>query len=311
MRILITGGAGFIGSHLTDRLVEDGHEVTVIDNLSHGKKHQVPPQARFYEADVTGPELDGIFEACRPEVVYHHAAQINVVTSLQQPLKDAGTNILGTLALLMHCKKYGVKKIVYASSAAVYGTPQYLPVDERHPVKPLSFYGISKHSPEHYIEAFSALYGIDYTIFRYANVYGPRQDPEGEGGVISIFLNKLAKGEVPAIFGDGYQTRDFIYVKDIVSANAAALTSGGGRTLNVSCNVPSSVNGLLELLCSLTGNKVTAEYKPALPGDIRHSVLCNEAAKSELIWTPQYSLEEGLKDTLAFEKMADQTNDEK
>lgn len=301
MRILVTGGAGFIGSHLTDRLVQDGHEVTVIDNLSHGKRHQVHPLARFYEADLTGPELDGIFKACRPEAVYHHAAQINVVNSLQHPLKDADTNILGTLALLMHCRNYGVKKIVYASSAAVYGTPQYLPVDERHPVKPLSFYGISKHSPEHYIEAFSGLYNIDYTILRYANVYGPRQDPAGEGGVISIFLNKLAKGEAPVIFGDGHQTRDFIYVKDVVSANIAALAKGSGQLLNVSCNRPTSVNELLELLRSLTGIKAVAAYKPAMPGDIRHSVLSNEAAMSALSWSPQYSVEEGLKDTLAFD----------
>ncbi|MBD2872404.1 NAD-dependent epimerase/dehydratase family protein [Paenibacillus arenilitoris] len=299
MRILITGGAGFIASHIAERFVRAGHEVTVLDNLSHGDARRIPPQARLLQADLLSPQVGDLFKAWKPEVVCHHAAQIDVSTSLKQPLTDAATNILGTLALLLHCRNHGTRKIIYASSAAVYGTPLYLPVDENHPVKPLSFYGISKHSPEHYIEAYSSLYGLDYTILRYANVYGPRQDPTGEGGVISIFLNKLARGETPVIYGSGNQTRDFIYVQDIVSANAAALTAGSRQTLNVSCNRSTSVNELLHMLCRLSGRTVTPEYKPAQPGDIVHSVLSNRAAAASLNWTPRYSVLEGLKDTLA------------
>ncbi|WP_028608741.1 NAD-dependent epimerase/dehydratase family protein [Paenibacillus harenae] len=298
MRILVTGGAGFIASHIAERFVHDGHQVTVLDNLSHGKIRHIPPRVHFLQAELASPEVEDLFKTLKPEIVCHHAAQIDVVTSMKQPLADAGTNILGTLALLLHCRNYGVQKFIYASSAAVYGTPMYLPIDEKHPVKPLSCYGISKHTPEHYIEAFSNLYGLDYTILRYANVYGPRQDPTGEGGVISIFLNKIERGEAPVIYGDGQQTRDFIYVKDIVSANAAALTRGSRQILNVSCNQATSVLELLQLLAVLTGKTIVPAYKPALPGDILHSVLNNRAAISALNWSPEYSVPEGLKDTL-------------
>ncbi|RED59251.1 NAD-dependent epimerase/dehydratase family protein [Cohnella lupini] len=299
MRILITGGAGFIASHLTERFVIDGHHVAVLDNLTHGKRNRIPPQADFFQLDLASPEVDKVFRSFRPEVVYHHAAQIDVTASLKQPLDDARTNILGTLALLIHCRNHGVRKIVYASSAAVYGTPIYLPVDELHPIKPLSLYGVSKHSPEHYIEAFAALYGMDYTILRYANVYGPRQDPLGEGGVISIFLDKIANGFPPVIYGDGLQTRDFIYVKDIVAANVAALTNGSKEILNVSCNQATSILVLLNRLESATGAKLTPIYKPARPGDILHSVLNNNAAIKSLGWLPRFSISEGLKDTLS------------
>ena len=192
MKIVVTGGAGFIGSNVVDELISNNHEVCVVDNLSTGKIDNLNDKARFYKYDITNADaLKLIFKIGRPEVVYHFAAQIDVNTSLKKPAFDANVNIEGTINVLECCRKYEVKKIIYPSSAAVYGNPEYLPVDEKHPIEPISFYGISKHTPEHYIKTFCSLYGIKYTIFRYSNVYGIRQDPKGEGGVVSIFINLI------------------------------------------------------------------------------------------------------------------------
>ncbi|ULL19023.1 NAD-dependent epimerase/dehydratase family protein [Paenibacillus sp. H1-7] len=300
MNILITGGAGFIASHIVDRLVGHGHVVSIIDNLSTGNMDELSDFASFYHCSIMDDEIESIFQKVQPEVVFHHAAQIDVQTSLSQPVLDAEINILGTIKLLEQCKKYGVRKIIYASSAAVYGTPEYLPVDERHPVQPLSFYGISKHTPEHYIEVFSKLSDLDYTILRYANVYGIRQDPRGEGGVISIFVNKLLEGRTPIIFGDGEQTRDFIYVKDIVEANIAALEKGSKGIYNISCNEQTTVNQLLKVMSEICNMPFEPQYLPPRSGDIIHSCLDNSAAKEELGWKPKYTLAEGLKETCDY-----------
>jgi len=300
MNILVTGGAGFIASHIVDRLIELGHKVSVVDNISTGNRNHINKNASFYNLSILDENISEVFGKVKPEVVIHHAAQIDIQTSIKQPALDAEINILGTIRLLNQCKDQGVRKIIYASSAAVYGTPDYLPVDEKHPVRPLSFYGISKHTPEHYIEVFSQLTGLDYTILRYANVYGIRQDPKGEGGVISIFIDKLLEGVKPSIYGDGEQTRDFIYVKDVVEANVAALLRGSKKILNVSCNQQTTVNQLLKLMSQLCNKPFEPNYLPPRDGDILHSCLDNTAALTELNWTPKYSLQEGLNETCEY-----------
>ncbi|OXM88406.1 NAD-dependent epimerase/dehydratase family protein [Paenibacillus rigui] len=300
MNVLVTGGAGFIASHIVDRLVELGHQVSIIDNFSNGDPKHINKQASLYNISILDEEIDDIFEKIKPEVVIHHAAQIDVQTSIRQPDLDAGINILGTIKLLKQCKFKGVRKIIYASSAAVYGTPEYLPVDEKHQVKPLSYYGVSKHTPEHYIEVFSLLYGMDYTILRYANVYGIRQDPKGEGGVISTFMDSFLVGRSPVVFGDGEQTRDFIYVKDVVEANIAALEKGSRGIFNISCNIQTTINELLQKFSMLSGKSFKPIYHSPRMGDIVHSYLDNSLAMKELGWKPIYSLEDGLKETFEY-----------
>lgn len=300
MRILVTGGAGFIASHIVDALIELGHEVTVVDNMRTGRMENVHPQAKLHVIDILHDQLEAVFAQASPEVVIHHAAQIDVQTSLQRPAEDAQINIIGTIKLLEHCRTYGVRKLIYASSAAVYGAPEYLGVDERHPLAPISFYGVSKLTPERYIQVFSELYGLDYTILRYANVYGPRQDPKGEGGVVSIFLGKLLNEEIPLIFGDGEQTRDFIYVKDIVSANVTSLDKGSRAVVNISSNSQITVNDLLRMMCGICGVPFAPHYAAPRAGDIVHSRLDNGLAEKLLGWSPGYSLEEGLRETIGY-----------
>ncbi|MEC0269132.1 NAD-dependent epimerase/dehydratase family protein [Paenibacillus anseongense] len=303
MNILVTGGAGFIGSLIVDDLLQEGHDVHIFDNLTTGRMAYVNEKAVFHHGDLLdGNRLAEVFAASRPEVVIHHAAQIDVQTSLINPLLDAKINILGTIDLLEQCREHGVRKLIYASSAAVYGTPQYLSVDEAHPVRPLSFYGISKHTPEHYIESFALLYGMDYTVLRYANVYGIRQDPKGEGGVVAIFMDKLLDGKQPVIYGDGEQTRDFIYVQDIVSANRAALYKGSRGIYNISCNEQTSINELLKEMCSICGSSFNPAYEAARTGDIVHSRLDNRAALNDLGWSPIFTLRDGLGATFAYYK---------
>jgi UDP-glucose 4-epimerase len=297
MNILVTGGAGFIGSHIVDELIAAGHRVHVLDNLSTGHRENVHPHAIFHQADVLDGSLGDVFAAARPEVVIHHAAQIDVQSSLKQPRLDANINIVGTIAILEQCRDHKVRKLVFASSAAVYGTPEYLAVDERHPLKPLSFYGISKLTAEHYIEAFAALYEVDYTILRYANVYGIRQGTRGEGGVVAVFMDKLLQGQQPLIYGNGEQTRDFIYVKDIVRANMAALQLGSRSIYNISGNEQTTVVELLQLMCDIGGRIFNPRFEQARAGDIVHSRLQNLAARTGLDWHPIYVLRQGLQET--------------
>ncbi|QJD85251.1 NAD-dependent epimerase/dehydratase family protein [Cohnella herbarum] len=300
MNVLVTGGAGFIASNLVDSLLYEGYRVTVVDNLTKGDSSHVSAKASFYQANILDNKLDRIFSDTCPEVVFHFAAQVDVQTSMNRPEHDAMSNIIGTINVLQCCIKYGVKKIIYASTAAVYGVPSFIPLSEEHPKNPISFYGASKYAPERYIELFSELHGLDYTILRYANAYGMRQDPSGEGGVVSIFLSKLLKGKPIVIFGDGEHTRDFVYVKDIVAANLAAISEGRNQIYNVSCNRQTSINQLLRLICKLTGRSFEPMYSPARKGEIIHSCLNNTKAVLELGWKPQYDLEHGLQETINY-----------
>jgi len=300
LQILVTGGAGFIASNIVDELINDGYKVIVVDNLSSGKKENLNKNAEFYHMDIRDAELEKIFKDNSITYVIHHAAQIDVQKSLAEPIFDAENNILGTINLLDNCRDYEVEKIIYASSAAVYGEPDYLPIDEEHSIKAMSPYGISKYTPEQYIKMYSKLYDIKYSIFRYANVYGPRQDPKGEGGVISIFVDKMLAGEKSIIFGDGKQTRDFIYVNDIVKANIMALNKGDNIVVNISTETRESVNDLVKYLNEILETNIDAVYKNARKGDILHSSLKNNRAEELLGWTPEYDLKEGLKQTVEY-----------
>lgn len=303
MKVLVTGGAGFIGSNVVDELIINNHEVCVVDNLSTGKIDNLNNKAVFYKCSITNIDaLELIFKIEKPEVVYHFAAQISVQTSLKKPNFDANINIVGTINLLECCRKYKIKKVIYPSSAAVYGNPEYLPIDENHPIEPISFYGISKHTPEHYIKTFCSLYDIKYTIFRYSNVYGTRQDPKGEGGVVSIFIDKFLKNEPPIIFGDGEQIRDFIYVKDIAKANLLALSKGDNEVLNVSTNVPMTVNTLFKIMKKVFNSDVMAAYLEARQGDIFNSYLNNILAREVLGWNVEYDFEDGVRETINYYK---------
>jgi UDP-glucose 4-epimerase len=304
MRVMVTGGAGFIGSHIVDRLIELNHDVCIVDNLSIGKEENINKGARFYKYDITNLDaMMAIFNFERPDVLMHHAAQINVQASLEKPNVDAYSNILGTINVLQCCIEYGTKKIIYPSSASVYGDPQYLPIDEKHPIQPISFYGISKHTPEHYIKAYSLLYGLKYTIFRYANVYGPRQDAKGEGGVVSIFIDKMLNNKTPVIYGDGEQTRDFVYVKDVVEANVLAMNRGDNEIINISTCRPVSINELYNIIQNILENKACAKYSETRKGDIKHSYLTNKMAEKILGWNNKYLLNDGLKETILYKNL--------
>ncbi|MCC3145672.1 SDR family oxidoreductase [Halanaerobium sp. Z-7514] len=302
MKILVTGGAGFIGSNIVDRLIELEHKVVVIDNFLTGHKEFINPKAKFYNIDLRDEKVNQIIKEENITHIIHQAAQIDVQLSLKDPAFDADNNIKGTINLLEVAAENDVKKIVYASSAAVYGEPEYLPIDESHPIKPMSAYGISKYTPEHYLRIYQHLHELDYTILRYANVYGPRQDPKGEGGVVAIFVDRILDNKKPIIFGDGKQTRDFIYVEDIVEANLLALTKANNKVLNISTAERNSVNQLLNHLNSYLDNQLEAEYREAREGDILHSALDNSKAKKALGWEPKYDFSSGLKKTLAYYK---------
>lgn len=300
MKALVSGGAGFIGSNLVDVLVSEGHQVSVVDNLSTGRFENLNPGANFYKVDITSPELFEVIDREKPEIVFHLAAQIDIQQSLRNPVFDAGVNILGTVNLLEACRNTNVKKVIYSSSAAVYGEPLYLGVDEKHPVDPMSYYGISKHVPEHYLKVYAQLYGLDYTVLRYANAYGPRQIAKGEGGVIAIFIDRLLEGNAPMIFGDGEQTRDFIFVQDIVNANLKAAQAGSGEILNVSCAYQTTVNELYKMIKSRMNTDLEPIYQDARKGDILHSYLENKRTKEVLGWEPVHSLEQGLGITIEY-----------
>src|SRR5574337_420443 len=251
MRVLVTGGAGFIGSHVVDALVKEGQDVVVVDNLSRGKREQVHPLARFYRVDIRERQaLEEVFRVERPEVVNHHAAQANLRRSMSEPSFDASVNIVGSLLLIELALAYKVRKFIDISSGgAVYGEPQRLPVDEIHPIRPASVYGVSKYAVEQYLRLFDGS-GLDYTILRYANVYGPRQNPEGEAGVVAIFSRQMLAGERPTIFGDGTKTRDYVYVDDVVRANLLAMAEKrtSGRSYNVGLGREVSDRQIFELI---------------------------------------------------------------
>ncbi|ETT50042.1 NAD-dependent epimerase/dehydratase [Paenibacillus sp. FSL R7-269] len=309
MRIVVTGGAGFIGSNIVDELIDLGHRVLIVDNLSTGKKENINKSADFSLIDINSLKLVELFTEFQPEIVIHHAAQVSVSKSLIDPLLDQELNIRGTINLLQACVNSKVKKIIYASSAAVYGTPKYLPINEDHSTLPTSFYGISKFVPESYIKVFSELYGMDYTILRYANVYGPRQDHLGEGGVVSIFINNVLEENSLSIFGDGLQTRDFIFVRDVVSANVAALSKGSEGLFNIGTNTRVSLKELVDIISEVTKKDIVCRNLEPKIGDIKDSCLDNGKANLELQWMPEYSLEKGLRKTFDFYELLKNYNE--
>lgn len=294
MKVLVTGGAGFIGSHICELLLQRGDRVVVVDNLRTGKRANLPPRVTFYHEDITQPLLNSIFRQEKPQVVIHEAAQVSVPSSVADPLLDTKINLAGTVNVLEAAKQNGVQKVVFASSAAVYGEPQYLPIDEEHPISVQSPYGLAKHTVERYLALYKSLYGLDYTVLRYSNVYGPRQDGQGEGGVVAIFAHLLSRGLVPTIFGSGEQTRDFVFVRDVAAANVAATTKASGQVLNVSTNHAVTVNQLYEIMAQLWGVDAPARRGPERAGDIEDSTLCNLKACEALAWAPSWSLEAGL-----------------
>lgn len=306
MRVLVTGGAGFIGSHIVDALIARGAQTAVLDNLSTGRFENIDPRVNFYKGDLRDEKfVRDTLRSEKPGYVIHHAAQIDVQTSVDNPATDAAINIMGTINLLEACRACGVRKIVYASSAAVYGNPRYLPVDEKHPVEPLSGYGVSKHTVEHYLAVYKALYGLDYIALRYANVYGPRQDATGEGGVVAIFTDRLLRRQRCRIYGDGRQTRDFVFVGDVARANLAALevdSAAGSGIYNISTGLPTPVNELYGILREITGSDLEPEYCPPRAGDIEHSYLDERAAATGLQWRATRTLADGLRDTVEYYK---------
>lgn len=301
MKILVTGGAGFIGSNVVDGYLVAGHEVIVVDNLSTGHQRNLNPAARFYQMDLRAPELAELIQKEKPDVVNHHAAQIDVRRSVADPAYDASINILGSLGLLEACRMAGVKKVIYISSGgAIYGEPDYLPCDEAHPVRPLSPYGGSKYAVELYLFMYGQNYGLPYTILRYANVYGPRQDPLGEAGVVAIFTDRMLKGEPVTINGTGEQERDFIFVGDCVAANLLALEMGEGRAYNLGWGLPVTVNDIYRRLKEASGYRLDANYSPAKTGETFRIYLDTARARQELGWEPKVPLEEGIGRTVRF-----------
>lgn len=301
MRALVTGGAGFIASHVSDRLLREGHTVAVVDNLATGKRENLPADAAFHEVDVRDGELSRVFAVEKPEIVFHHAAQMDVRKSVTDPRYDADVNLLGTLNLLENCREHGVRKIVYAGTGgAMFGEAAYLPVDEKHPILPISPYGVSKHTVEHYLYAYHVNFGLDFTVLRYPNVYGPRQDPHGEAGVVAIFSLQLLSGEVPKIFGDGTKTRDYCYVDDIVEANMLAVDRGGAGLYNIGRGIEVSDREIFEAVRDAVGVPVEPEYAPPRPGEVEHIALDAALAASELGWEWKVDLRDGVKTAVEF-----------
>ena len=301
MRVLLSGAAGFIGSHVAESLLERGHEVAVVDDLSSGKRENIPEAARFYETDIRAGCLR-VFEEFGPEALCHQAAQMDVRRSVREPDFDAEVNILGTIRLLQNCVEHGVGKVVFASTGgAVYGEQREFPATEDHPQYPLSPYGVSKLAGERYLNFYRVQYGLPYVALRYANVYGPRQDPHGEAGVVAIFCSNMAAGRTSTINGSGEQTRDYVYVEDVVSANVLALEGKvPSGAYNVGTGVETSVNELYELLSEIAGKDLPPEHGPAKPGEqIRSSV--NPALAGRVMrWRPEVDLADGLGETLRF-----------
>lgn len=302
MNILVTGGAGFIGSHITDALIEAGHKVAVVDNLSSGTKEYINKAAAFYEFDVRdGERLLSLCGAERFDAVFHEAAQTQVPYSQTYPQIDADENIMGLLSVLESARKTGVKRVVFSSSAAVYGDNPNVPLREDAPVAPTSFYGLSKVVSEQYLQMYHKVFGLEYIILRYANVYGERQGIHGEGGVVYVFSAALAAGKKLTVFGDGEQSRDFVYVKDVAQANLAAL-QGDVRPgiYNISTTVETTVNALKEILFYLSGVTTAVYYDDVRDGDIIRSALDNGKAKAQLHWRPHTKLIPGLTSTYAY-----------
>jgi len=308
MRILVTGGAGFIGSHIVDAFTEAGHEVAIIDSFwpnGGGRRANVNAKARLFEIDIRdGGAVADVFSSFKPSFVSHHAAQHSVAISTQDPIYDADVNVKGLLTILSLAAEHGVKKVTFASSAATYGTPQYLPIDEKHPQLPESPYGITKMVAEHYLRYFLAAHKMNFTALRYGNVFGPRQDPNGEAGVIAIFSARTIKGEPLRIDWDGEQQKDYVFVGDVARANLLALERGDGEAINIGTGVGTSVNELHRVIGKAVGKNVDIARAPKRPGDIYRCIFAIEKAKQILGWQPQTSLEAGIAKTVEFFRTA-------
>lgn len=303
MKVLVTGGAGFIGSQVVDSLVERGDEVAVVDNLSTGFMQNINLSAKFYELSVGDEKLAEVFEKERPDIVSHHAAQIDLRKSVTEPTFDAQENILGSLNVILNSVRHGVKKFIYASSGgAAYGEPQYLPMDENHPINPVSQYGVSKHTVEHYLYLYARQYDLNYVILRYSNIYGPRQNPYGEAGVIAIFARQMLLGKRPTIFGQGEQTRDYTHVSDAVRANILAMERGENAAYNIGTGVEASVKQVFDIIAEALSYEGLPVYAPAPQGEVQRCCLAWGKAQSELGWRPRFSLEEGILNTIEYFK---------
>ncbi len=301
MKILVTGGAGFIASHVSDNFLALGHEVAIVDNFASGKRENLPASAAFYEVDIRDDKLRDVFEAVKPEVVVHHAAHIEVARSVREPAYDASINILGSLNLMECCRQYGVRKIIYAGTGgALVGEPIYNPVDEAHPIDPLSPYGVSKHTVEHYLFTYKANHGIDYTVLRYPNVYGPRQDPHGEAGVVAIFSLLMLRGQPCTIFGDGTKTRDYCYVGDIAAANVLALNSPVSGVYNLGRGIQVSDLEVFEAVRAAVGSDTQPAYAPVRPGEVEHIAIDSSKAKRDLGWTWKVDFIDGVAKAVDF-----------
>jgi UDP-glucose 4-epimerase len=303
LNILVTGGAGFIASHIVDAYIADGHKVIVVDNLSTGFLENINPQAKFYQLDIRSEKLEDVFQKEKIDVVNHLAAQMDVRRSVSDPKFDASVNVVGGLNVFESAKKHRVKKIIFSSTGgAIYGEQDYFPADEEHPTRTLSPYGITKLCTEKYLFFYHAVYGMKYVILRYANIYGPRQNPHGEAGVVAIFCNKMLKGEQPVINGDGKQTRDYTFVGDVVHANRAALQYDGSDIFNIGTGIETDVNKLFLELRSYLHPSCPEQHAPAKAGEQQRSVISSKKIESALGWKPAIQLEEGLRVTAEYFK---------
>jgi UDP-glucose 4-epimerase len=303
MKVLVTGGAGFIASHVADVYLAAGHDVAILDDLSRGSMSNVNPRARFYRGDVCDREfLERVFAAEKPQAVNHHAAQMDVRRGVREPVFDATVNILGSIHLLEAAVAHQVRRVVYISTAgAAYGEPQQMPVPEDYPINPITPYGISKHTVEHYLFTFSALYGLSYAVLRYGNVYGPRQSSKGEAGVFAIFCEQMLAGVRPVIYGDGGKLRDYVYIDDVAQANLLALERGTGEIFNIADGVPTSDYEVFRRVRDSFGIQgLEPEYVPRRPGEIDRIYLDISKAQRLLGWTPRVSLEEGTRRTVLY-----------
>jgi UDP-glucose 4-epimerase len=300
VKILVTGAAGFIASHVADAYVNAGHDVVIVDDLSRGSKKNVNPKARFYQCDIRDREtVESIFLSEKPAIVNHHAAQMDVRRGVREPLFDAQVNILGSLNLIESAVAHGAKRFIYVSTAgAGYGEPDQLPVPEDYPINPITPYGISKHTVEHYLFTFKFLYGLQYVVLRYGNVYGPRQNPQGEAGVFAIFSEQMMSGMQPVIYGDGKKVRDYVYISDVVNANIAALELGTNEIFNIGGGIATPDLEIFERVRDLLGKTVTPRYLPRRPGEIDRICLDISKAARLLRWAPQVSLADGARLTV-------------
>ena len=304
MRILVTGGAGFIGSNIVDRCIAEGHEVAVVDNLATGRRENVNPGAEFYEVSITDADaLAEVFVRERPEIVNHHAAQMDVRRSVREPQFDAGTNVIGTINVIEAAREVGTRKLIFASTGgAIYGDAETVPTPEEAPLQPVSHYGTSKRSAELYFELYGRLYGMQYTILRYANVFGPRQNPHGEAGVNAIFANMMLRGERPTIFGTGDKTRDYVFVGDVVEGNMLALERGTGETLNIGRGIQITDQEVYDAVAEAVGFSEPPIYGDERVGDVRHSCVDPAKARSVLGWEPTVEFREGVRRTVDYQR---------